>query len=365
MRILVTGGAGYVGSHTVVALVEAGHDVVVVDDLSNGNPAAVSRAEMLTGRHVPLHVVDVADIDALERIFDTERVEAVVHLAGRRPTGSRGQGPLDFYETNLGATFTLLRCMVWYGVDRLVAASSAAVYGSAPTVPSGEDLPTTSTDSAFGRTASMTEQVLADVARSQRGLRVGVLRCFTAGGAHPSGAIGEHAPRGGGLLTQLGQVVLGVRDQLDVHGDGHPTPDGSPMRDIVHVDDLAAAFVAAVDAVGEVDRPYSVWNAGSGRPTSVLEVVRTFEAVTGRRVAYRTAAVPAGTASVSYADPSLAEEELGWRPVRTVADVCADHWRWQMRNPSGYPGLVGGERPWRGGVGHRLRLVSSGTPWGA
>ncbi len=365
MRILVTGGAGYVGSHTVVALVSAGHDVVVVDDLSNGNPAAVSRAEALTARHVPLHVADVADIDALERIFDTERVDGVVHLAGRRSTGSRAQGPLDFYETNLGATFTLLRCMVWYGVDRLVAASSAAVYGPAAPVPSGEDLPTTSTDSAFGRTASMTEQVLADVARTQRGLRVGVLRCFTAGGAHPSGSIGEHAPRGGGLFTQLGQVALGVRDHLDVHGDSHPTPDGTPMRDVVHVDDLAAAFVAAIGAVGEIDRPFSVWNAGSGRPTSVLELVRTFEAVTGRHVPCVAVAAPAGTAPVSYANPALAEDELGWRPVRSVADVCADHWRWQMRNPSGYPGLVGSERPWRGGVGHRLRLVSSSAPWGA
>ncbi|GAA1736642.1 UDP-glucose 4-epimerase GalE [Isoptericola hypogeus] len=364
MRILVTGGAGYLGSHTVVALVEAGHDVVVVDDLSRGNPVAVSRAEVLTGQRIPLHAVDVADIDALERIFDTERVEAVVHLAGRRTTGSRAQGPLDFYETNLGATFTLLRCMVWYGVDRLVAASSAAVYGARARVPSREDQ-TVRTDSPFGRAAGMTEQVLADVAHAQRGLRVGMLRCFTTAGAHPSGTIGEPAARGEGLLTAMGQVALGLRERLDVRGGDHPTPDGTPMRDVVHVDDVAAGFVAALGALDETDGPFSVWNAGSGRPASVLDVLRTFETVTGHRVPYRTVAAPAGTAAVSYADPALAEDELGWRPVRDLVDICADHWRWQSRNPAGYPGLIGGERPWRGGVGHRLRLVSPSAPWGA
>lgn len=365
MRILVTGGAGYVGSHTVVALAQAGHDVVVVDDLSTGSSAAVSRAEILTGRRIPLHVADVADIDALERIFDTERVSAVVHLAGRRPVGHRAHGPLDYYETNLGATFTLLRCMVWYGVRRLVAASSAAVYGTAADVPSAEDHGPRA-QSPFGRTALMTEQVLADVARSQQGLRVGVLRCFTPAGAHPSGTIGEHPVRTGSLLGVVGQVALGLRDRLDVHGGDHPTPDGTPMRDYVHVDDLAEAFVAALDVLGEPGPPFSVWNAGSGRPVSVLELVRTFESVSGRRVPFRLAEAPDDTVAVAYADPSLAEDELGWRPARSLVDVCTDHWRWQVRNPTGYPGTLGTERPWRGGVGHRLRLVGAATqPYGA
>jgi UDP-glucose 4-epimerase len=355
MRILVTGGAGYVGSHTVVALAEAGHEVVVVDDFSTGNPAAVSRAEVLTGRRIPLHMIDVADIDALERIFDTERVEAVVHLAGRRSDGAHG--PLDCYETNLGATFTLLRCMIWYGVTRLVTASSASVYGPGADVPSAEeDAPRAAT--AFGRTAMMTEQVLADVARAQHGLRVGALRCFTPAGAHVSGTIGESPVRGGSLLAAMGQVALGLRDRLDVRGGDHPTPDGTPMRDFVHVDDVARAFVAALDVLGEVDRPFSVWNAGTGRPASVLDLVRTFEEVSGRRVPYRLVSTGPDTVPVAYADPALAEDELGWRPVRTLEDVCTDHWRWQVHNPAGYPSTLGTERPWRGGVGHRLRLVT-------
>ncbi|MCA5894658.1 UDP-glucose 4-epimerase GalE [Isoptericola sp. NEAU-Y5] len=355
MRILVTGGAGYLGSHVTVALTERGHDVVVVDDLSAGNPAAVSRAEALTGARIPLHAVDVADIDALERIFDTERVEAVVHLAGRRPSGGRAHGPLDYYETNLGATFTLLRCMVWYGVDRLVAASTGAVYGSDPVVPSHESGPRA--DSSFGRAALMAEQVLADVARANRGLRTAALRCFSVAGAHPSGTIGEHAPRGGGLFSMLGQVALGQRDELDVHGGDHPTPDGTPVRDVVHVDDVAGAFVAALDALGRTDRPFSAWNAGSGRPASVLELVRTFAEAVGQRIPYRVVDRRPGDVAVSCADPTLAAEELGWRPRRTLEDACVDHWRWQSRNPAGYPGLIGGERPWRGGVGHRLRVV--------
>jgi len=357
MRILVTGGAGYLGSHVSVALAGRGHDVVVVDDLSAGNPAAVTRAEALTGSRIPLHAVDVADIDALERIFDTERVEAVVHLAGRRPSGGRAHGALDYYETNLGATFTLLRCMLWYGVDRLVAASSAAVYGADPVVPSREE-PTPRADSSFGRAALMTEQMLADVAGGHRGLRAAALRCFTPAGAHPSGTIGEHAPRGGSLLAAVGQVAIGARDVLEIHGGDHPTPDGTPLRDLVHVDDVAGAFATALEALGESDRSFSVWNAGSGRPTSVLELVRAFEATTGQSVPFRVVGRRPGDVSVSYADPSLADDELGWRPLRTLAEVCADHWRWQLRNPAGYPGLIGGERPWRGGVGHRLRLVS-------
>ncbi|MCK9794003.1 UDP-glucose 4-epimerase GalE [Isoptericola sp. 4D.3] len=360
MRVLVTGGAGYVGSHTVLRLLGAGHDVVVVDDFSRGAPAALDRVEVLAGRPVPVHAFDTADIDALERLFDAEGFDAVVHLAGIKSPGGGGARPLDSYETNLGTTFTLLRCMAWYGVDRLVVSSSSAVYGDGRDLPHREDAPLTPVG-PLGRSHAMNEQILRDVvADAGPALRVGVVRHFSAAGAHPSGTLGpDRTGAAAGLLTAIAEAAAGLRERLEVHGDDHPTPDGTAMRDYVHVDDLAAGHVAALAALGDADQQLSTWNLGSGRPTSVLELVRAFEEATGRPVPYRVAGSRAGDVPVSYADPARAEAELGWRATRGVEEICLDLWRWHQRHPTGYPAALAPSTPWRGGVGHRLRLVST------
>ncbi len=357
MRVLVTGGAGYVGAHTVLQLVEAGHEPVVVDDFSRGTTAAIARVEELTGRHVPVHAYDVADIDMLERLFDAERFDAVVHLAGVKAAHASVARPLDCYETNLTTTFTLLRCMAWYDVPRLVVSSSAAVYASGD-APSDEDAPVAPVD-PLGRAHLMTEQILHDVvAAADPSLRVGILRCSTVVGAHPSGLLGDDlagTPRG--LLHAIAHVAQGRRDHLDVFGDDYPTRDGSAERDYVHVTDVAAAHVAALEALDAVDRPLSTWNIGSGRATSVLQLVGAFEAATGRTVPYRVLPRRPGDPHVISVDVSRAADELGWGARRGVGEICTDHWRWQHRHPEGYPHSATPETSWRGGVGHRLRLL--------
>lgn len=369
MRVLVTGGAGYVGAHTVIQLIEAGHEPVVVDDFSRGTTAAVGRVEELTGRHVPVHAYDVADIDMLERLFDAERFDAVVHLAGVKAAPASVARPLDCYETNLTTTFTLLRCMAWYEVPRLVLSSSAAVYDSGDTR-AREDAPLAPAD-PLGRAHLMNEQVLHDVASAaDPSLRVGILRCSTVVGAHPSGLLGDDlagTPRG--LLHAIAHVAQGRREHLDVFGVDHPTRDGTAERDYVHVTDVAAAHAAALGALDIVDRPLSTWNVGSGRATSVLEVVGAFEAATGRTVPYRVLPPRPGDPPVVSVDVTRAADQLGWRARRGVAEICSDHWRWQHRNPEGYPQSATPEMPWRGGVGHRLRLLQgaqraqAGLPW--
>jgi UDP-glucose 4-epimerase len=363
MRVLVTGGAGRLGSHVVLALVQAGHQVDVVDDFSRGTPASLARAESISRRRVRTHAADVADIDAMERIFAGAAVEAVVHLAGLRSASESVDRPLDAYETNLTTTFTLLRCMTWYGVDRLVLSSSAAVYGGAEgrsdgAAPLTEDAPLAPT-SPLGRSLVTNEQLLRDVTAAGAALRVAVLRCFSTVGAHPSGRIGEDcngAPAS--LLTRLGQVALGLRDHVEVHGADHGTPDGTAVRDYVHVSDVAAGHVAALAAL---DRPSETavrtWNLGTGRASSVLEVLHTFEKVTGREIPLRVLPPPAGTISAAVADTTRAATGLGWTATRDLAEACRDHWRWQQGHPRGYPSTVTPETPWRGGVGHRLRLV--------
>lgn len=363
MRVLVTGGAGYLGSHVVLALAQAGYQVDVVDDFSRGTPAALARAEAISKHRVRTHAADVADIDTMERIFATTTVDAVVHLAGLRSATECVDRPLDAYEINLTTTFTLLRCMTWYAVDRLVLSSSAAVYGDAATradggSPFSEDSPLAPA-SPLGRTMVTAEQLLRDVAGAGAALRVGVLRCFNTVGAHPSGRIGEDrngAPSS--LLTRLGEVALGLREHVEVHGDGHRTPDGTAVRDYVHVSDVAAGHVAALAALDQPsEHAVRTWNLGTGRASSVRDVLRTFEEVTGRTVPHRVLPAPTGTITASVADPARSAAELGWTATRDLAQICRDHWRWQQEHPRGYPSTVTPERPWRGGVGHRLRLV--------
>ena len=338
MRVLVTGGAGYIGSHTVLQLLAAGHEVVVVDDFSNARPAVVERLQELAGREIPVHAFDVADRDRLDRVLgDPDRpVEAVVHFAAFKAVGESVSRPVDYYRNNVGATLQVVDSMLRHGVRHLVFSSSATVYGADAPVPMTEDLPTSATN-PYGWTKVMNEQILRDVVVAHPELRVALLRYFNPVGAHPSGRIGEDpSDIPNNLMPYVAQVAVGRRERLSVFGDDYDTPDGTGVRDYIHVEDLAAGHVAALEWISSHDRPLSVWNLGSGHGTSVLELVRAFEEASGRPVPYEVVGRRPGDIAVSYADPSLAERELGWRTTRTVADMCADTWRWQQANPHGY-----------------------------
>lgn len=337
MRVLVTGGAGYIGSHTVVQLMAAGHEVVVVDDFSNSRPSVVGRLEELGGGPVAVHRFDVGDRDRLGELLDGGGVEAVIHFAALKSVGESVTRPLDYYRNNLTATIGLVEAMVRYDVPHLVFSSSATVYGADAPVPMTEDLPTSATN-PYGWTKVMSEQILRDAVVAHPRLRVALLRYFNPVGAHASGRIGEDpSDIPNNLMPYIAQVAVGRREKLSVFGDDYDTPDGTGVRDYIHVEDLAAGHLAALDRISTHDSPLSVWNLGSGRGTSVLELVHAFEEASGRPVPYEVVGRRPGDIAASYADPSLAERELGWRTTRTVADMCADTWRWQQANPDGYP----------------------------
>ena len=336
MRVLVSGGAGYIGSHTVVALVAAGHDVVVVDDFSNAKPTVVGRLESLTGRHVPVHAFDLTDVDKTAHLFEVEQIDAVIHFAGYKAVGESVQKPLDYYENNLGSTFSLVRAMQKHDVHKLVFSSSATVYGT-DQAGATEDRPTFATN-PYGWTKVMQEQILRDIAVADPEMRIALLRYFNPVGAHPSGTIGEDpSDVPNNLMPYIAQVAVGRREKLQVFGDDYDTVDGTGVRDYIHVEDLAAGHVAALEKLGDTTEPVSTWNLGSGRGTSVLELLRAFEKAVGRELPYEVVGRRAGDVASSYADPSKANAELGWSTQKTVEDMCADTWRWQSQNPDGYP----------------------------
>ncbi len=338
MRVLVSGGAGYIGSHTVVQLVAAGHDVVVVDSFANSKPTVMNRLEALTGRVVQLHSFDLTDRDKTEHLFEAERFDAVIHFAGLKAVGESVDKPLEYYENNLDSTFSLIRAMRRHGVPNLVFSSSATVYGERSEPPYREDYEPIEATSPYGRTKVFNEHVLRDVAAGSDGFKVAVLRYFNPVGAHPSGTIGED-PSGipNNLMPFIAQVAVGRRERLTVHGDDYPTDDGTCERDYIHVEDLAAGHIAALHWMASHDRAVSTWNLGTGQGTSVLEMVAAFSRAIGRQVPYAVGPRRAGDQPRSWADPTLAHTELGWRAVKTVDDMCADSWRWQSANPHGYP----------------------------
>lgn len=337
MRVLVSGGAGYIGSHTVVHLVAAGHDVVIVDSFANSKPAVIGRLEALTGRHLPVHAFDLTDRDKTERLFADEPFDAVVHFAGLKAVGESMRIPLDYYENNLDATFSLVRAMRRHGVRLLVFSSSATVYGDVAPLPYREDYAPLQSSSPYGRTKVMIEQVLTDVAAADPSMRFALLRYFNPVGAHPSGTIGED-PQDipNNLMPFIAQVAVGRRDKLVVFGDDYPTADGTCERDYIHVEDLAAGHVAALTRLTTTDSPVSVWNLGTGQGTSVLELVHAFERAVGRELPHEIGPRRAGDQARSFADPSRANAELGWRTEKSIDDMCADTWRWQSANPMGY-----------------------------
>lgn len=339
MRVLVSGGAGYIGSHTVVALVASGHEVVVVDNFSNAKPAVMARLEALTGTSIPLHAFDLRDTDKTERLFADEPIDAVIHFAGLKAVGESTERPLDYYENNLGSTFSLVRAMARHDVRRLVFSSSATVYGEGASAPFVEDLPTSATN-PYGWTKVMQEQILTDVAAATTGLQVALLRYFNPVGAHPSGTIGED-PQGipNNLMPFIAQVAVGRRERLSIFGDDYPTPDGTAVRDYIHVEDLAAGHVRALEYLAQhPEVSVRAWNLGTGRGTSVLQMVHAFAEASGRPVPYDIAPRRPGDLAVTYAQTTRAETELKWRAERSLTEMCADTWRWQSQNPQGYPG---------------------------
>jgi UDP-glucose 4-epimerase len=336
MRVLVSGGAGYIGSHTVVQLVAAGHDVLIVDNFANSKPTVVNRLEALTGAHLPVHAFDLRDHDKTEHLFAHEQIDAVIHFAGLKAVGESVEQPLEYYENNLGTTFSLVRAMRRHDVHKLVFSSSATVYGHhAP--PLVEEMPTGATN-PYGWTKVMIEQILGDVALADPTWRIAILRYFNPVGAHPSGTLGED-PNGipNNLMPYIAQVAVGRRDKLRIFGDDYPTPDGTGVRDYIHVEDLAAGHLAALTKLSSTDAAVSTWNLGTGHGTSVLEVLHAFERAVGHELPYEIVARRPGDQAATYADPHRANVELGWQADKTIDDICVDQWRWQSANPNGYP----------------------------
>ncbi len=335
--ILVTGGAGYIGSHTCVELLAAGYDVVVVDNFSNSKPEALRRVEALAGRRLAaFHRVDIRDKAALGDIFRAHAIESVIHFAALKAVGESVAQPLMYYDNNVAGTVALAEVMAAAGVKSLVFSSSATVYGDPASVPIREDFPTGPTN-PYGRTKWMMEFVLSDLAAADPAWRVALLRYFNPVGAHASGRIGED-PNGlpNNLMPYVSQVAVGRLPQLRVFGGDYPTPDGTGVRDYIHVVDLAVGHVAAVRRLTERPGVLTV-NLGTGRGYSVIEVVRAFEKASGRPVPFEIVARRPGDVAQCYAEPGLAERELGWRAERGIDEMCADAWRWQSANPQGYP----------------------------
>jgi UDP-glucose 4-epimerase len=335
-RVLVTGGAGYIGSHTTLALLQAGFDVVVLDNLCNASVESLRRVTQLAGRAPVFVQGDIRDRVLLDQLLAQHSVQAVLHFAGLKAVGESVAHPLAYYSNNVGGTLNLCQAMAAAGVFTLVFSSSATVYGDPAIVPITEDQTVGHTTSPYGRSKFMVEQVLGDMAASDPRWRVALLRYFNPVGAHDSGQIGED-PNGipNNLLPFVAQVAVGQRPELAVFGHDYPTVDGTGVRDYIHVVDLAEGHLAALKAM-DSRSGVNVWNLGTGQGYSVLEVVRAFEAASGRPVLYRLAPRRAGDISICYADPAKAAAELGWIARRDLHTMMLDAWRWQSKNPDGY-----------------------------
>lgn len=336
MKVLVTGGAGYIGSHTCVQMLAAGMEPVVVDNLSNSKEEALRRVERIAGRPIVFYRADIRDKAALREILARHPVEAVVHFAGLKAVGESVAQPLRYYDNNVAGTVTLCEAMQEAGVKRIVFSSSATVYGEPHAVPIREDFPVGAVTNPYGRSKFMIEQILRDLHVSDPEWRIALLRYFNPVGAHESGLIGED-PNGipNNLMPYIAQVAVGRRPYLNVFGNDYPTPDGTGVRDYIHVVDLAEGHVAALRYLDAHEGVVTV-NLGTGRGYSVLEVVRAFSAASGREIPYRIAPRRPGDVACCYADPTLAERLFGWRAKRGVEQMCADTWRWQSMNPQGY-----------------------------
>jgi UDP-glucose 4-epimerase len=335
MTILVTGGAGYIGTHICVELLEAGHDVVVADNFANSDPEALRRVEQLTGKTIQEFSIDMTDAAALDAVFDRTPIDAAIHLAGLKAVGESVAEPLYYYQNNLGATLNLCASMARHNVSKMVFSSSATVYGSPETVPVKEDAPLGATN-PYGRTKLMGEEILQDICVANPDWSICLLRYFNPVGAHPSGRIGE-SPRGvpGNLMPFIAQVATGQRPSLKVLGDDYNTPDGTGVRDYIHVVDLAKGHLMALEHLESTTGAHA-YNLGTGHGLSVLEVLAEFRRASGKEIPYEIVARRPGDVAACYADVSKANAELGWRAERGLEEMCADSWRWQSANPNGY-----------------------------
>lgn len=336
MAVLVTGGAGYIGSHTVVALIEAGLEPILLDNLCNAKPAVIDRIEEITGTRPRLVVGDIRDRALLDELFVAGDIDSVIHFAGLKSVGESVAMPVEYYDNNVSGTIVLVEAMRAAGVRTLVFSSSATVYGDPESVPISEDFPLGATN-PYGRTKLMIEQILADVTVADDDWSVCLLRYFNPVGAHASGRIGED-PSGvpNNLMPFVAQVAVGRRDHLDVFGGDYPTPDGTGVRDYIHVVDLADGHLAALRY--SAGRPgCHVFNLGTGTGTSVLDLVHAFEKASGSAIPYRIVDRRPGDVAQCWADPARAAELLGWRAERSIEDMTASSWKWQTMNPHGYP----------------------------
>ncbi len=335
MRILVTGGTGYIGSHTCVELLEAGYDVVLADNLANSKLSVLERIEAVTGRSPVFCRIDCRDRAALAETLAAHPCDAVIHFAGLKAVGESVTHPLLYYENNIGSTLALCEVMASRGVKKIVFSSSATVYGDPASVPIREDFPLAPAN-PYGRTKLMIEHILQDLGQADPAWRIVILRYFNPVGAHASGLMGED-PTGipNNLMPYVSQVAVGKLARLRVFGNDYPTPDGTGIRDYIHVVDLAQGHLKALEVLRETR--LGIYNLGTGRGYSVLEMIRAFEKASGREVNYEIVGRRPGDVAVCYADPGLAIKKLNWRASRGIEEMCADVWRWQARNPQGYP----------------------------
>ena len=336
MAVLLAGGAGYIGSHTAVALADSGHDVVVIDNFDNSSPESIRRVEKITGKEIPLYEADVKDAQAVERVFRENEIDTVIHFAGLKAVGESVEKPLLYYRNNIDTTLTLLEVMAKYGAKNFVFSSSATVYGEDAPIPYVETMRRGRCSNPYGWTKSMMEQILQDASAADPEMSVILLRYFNPIGAHPSGLIGED-PQGipNNLMPFIAQVAVGRRDHLTIFGNDYPTPDGTCRRDYIHVMDLAEGHVKAVDHACS-GKGLEIFNLGTGSPYSVLEIVHAFEKANDLEIPFEFGQRREGDLPEFWADAAKAGEILGWEAKRSLEDMCRDTWNWQKNNPKGY-----------------------------
>ena len=336
MSILVTGGAGYIGSHTVIELLNAGYEVVVLDNLVNSSKESLKRVEEITGKEVTFYEGDIADRELLKKMFETENIDSCIHFAGLKAVGESVSKPLEYYSNNISGSLVLFDEMRNHNVKNIIFSSSATVYGDPAFVPITEECPMGEITNPYGRTKAMLEQILTDIQKADPEWNVILLRYFNPIGAHKSGKIGEN-PNGipNNLMPYITQVAVGKLKCLGVFGDDYDTPDGTCIRDYIHVCDLADGHVKAVEKL-KCNPGIEIYNLGTGKGSSVLDVVKTFEKASGVNIPYEMKPRRAGDVPVNYCDATKAEKELGWKAKRDLFDMCEDSWRWQKSNPNGY-----------------------------
>ncbi|MFP4487434.1 MAG: UDP-glucose 4-epimerase GalE [Campylobacterales bacterium] len=341
MSILITGGAGYIGSHTLVELHNAGYDFIVYDNLLNSSYEVIRRVERIIDRPIKFEKGDIRDAQRLREVFETYSIDSVIHFAGLKAVGESGQKPLEYYDNNIVGTIKLLEVMKQQGCKKIIFSSSATVYGDPSSVPIREDFPVGGTTNPYGSSKYMIEKILNDLYKSDNSYKIAILRYFNPVGAHSSGTIGED-PGGvpNNLMPYISQVAVGKRECLNVYGGDYDTPDGTGVRDYIHVVDLVIGHVKAIEYLdnskSNIQDPPLITNLGTGKGYSVLEMIEAFEKASGKKIPYRIVDRRVGDIATCYADPSYAKEALGWEAKRGIDEMCKDTWRWQSKNPNGY-----------------------------